>query len=55
MGFASLDALRGAAAVRQALRERAPFYQNDGSESASDNGSVGFSRFLEQEGDVPRD
>ena len=55
VGFASLDALRGADAVRQALRERTPFYRDDGSASDSDNGSVGFSRFLEQEGDVPRD
>ena len=55
VGFASLDALRGADAVSRALRGQAPFYQNHGSESASDNESVGFSRFLEQEGDVPRD
>ena len=55
VGFTSLDALRGASAVSRALREQAPFYQSHGSESASDNGSVGFSRFLEQEGDVPRD
>ena len=55
VGFASLDALRGADAVSRALRGQAPFYQNHGSESASDDGSVGFSRFLEQEGDVPRD
>ena len=55
VGFTSLDALRGASAVSQALRAQAPFYQSHGSESASDNESVGFSRFIEQVGDLPSD
>ena len=49
----SLDALQGVDAVRRALRAQPSRAGSDRSESPSDDGSI--ARFLEQEGDVPRD
>ena len=53
--FTSLDAVHGIDAVHRALRARQS--SRAGSESPSDDGSyvAGLSRFLDQEGDTPRD